>query len=528
MACLVLRNSSDWWYGRYRIDGKEYVKNLHIKVRGSRPDTLSGTGSPQFENSRGQAEHALEALLTNVNSGKSNEELAQAVYEARTGGRRVKTYRIDDLAQLWVNIPRPRPPSEKHKQLCLSWLNAFTAYSKEHFPSVKKIDHLSPQQAKVYLDHQKERGIAAKTYNDILWVLKTVFKRAGSDVFEEFKAVPMETVNRKPYSPDELKAIFEAAESDEFVRPIIITAACTAMRRGDCCQLKWDSVDLAEGFITVKTSKTGATVDIPLFPMLFNEISARQNNRSEYVFPEQAQQYQNNPGMLTDRLRKVLARAGFRDHDTKTIRAIDNFDPAILKSKVKAHIRTLRNERKRDRMKRLFDEYASGLRMCKAAEKAGISQSTASVYLNELESATRTAFIRGKPRTNSEYLQPKRGNVHEERKTGLLRASIRDFHSFRTTWITIALSGGIPFELVQKVTGHATADVVMKHYFKPQRAQLKTAMQKALPGLLTSTSVAFTPSEKAIKILERANQKNWQKMVTEAVRILRGHGEAKI
>lgn len=525
MACLVLRKSSDWWYGRYRIDGKEYVKNLQVGIRGKRPDKLTETGSLQFEHSRGEAQNALDNLLDVMESGKSTEELAQAVYQARTGGRRVKTYLIDDLQDIWRDMPRKRTSSTKHLELCLSWLKVFMDYAATNFPTVKKLDHLSLHQAKTYLKHQKDRGIAAKTYNDILWVLKAVFRRAGSNVFDEFKSMPVETVNRKPYSPDELKAVFEAAESDEFIRPIIIMAACTAMRRGDCCLLKWDSVDLEEGYITVKTSKTGATVDIPIFPMLYDEIATRQGNRSEYVFLEQAKQYKRNPGMLTDRLRKVLSLAGFRDHDVKTIRVIDDFDPAKLKRKVTGHIKTVRNERKRDRMQRLFDSYSSGLRMCEAAEKVGISLSTASGYLNELEAVTGIAFIRGKPRKNVGHLPPKRGNVHAERETGLLRASIRDFHSFRTTWVTIALSGGIPFELVQKVTGHTTASVVMKHYFKPHRAQLKRAIQRSMPNMLAAGAV--TPIEKATDVLRKANTKNWEATIGKALEILEGMSDQR-
>ena len=49
------------------------------------------------------------------------------------------------------------------------------------------------------------------------------------------------------------------------------------------------------------------------------------------------------------------------------------------------------------------------------------------------------------------------------------RASVRDFHSFRVTWVTLALTAGVPVELVQKVTGHKTVEVVLKHYFQPGR-----------------------------------------------------------
>ena len=79
-----------------------------------------------------------------------------------------------------------------------------------------------------------------------------------------------------------------------------------------------------------------------------------------------------------------------------------------------------------------------------------------------------------------------RGEIHVERKEGLRRASIRDFYSFRVTWVTLALTAGVPLELVQKVTGHKTAEIVLKHYFQPGREAFRQASQMAMPKLLTN------------------------------------------
>jgi integrase len=92
-------------------------------------------------------------------------------------------------------------------------------------------------------------------------------------------------VFRKPFAPDELRAILEAARKDEFLRPIVITGMCTAMRRGDCCLLEWKDVDLERNFISVKTAKTGQTVAIPIFPLLQEELRSRKGKRAGYVFP---------------------------------------------------------------------------------------------------------------------------------------------------------------------------------------------------------------------------------------------------
>ena len=55
-----------------------------------------------------------------------------------------------------------------------------------------------------------------------------------------------------------------------------------------------------------------------------------------------------------------------------------------------------------------------------------------------------------------------------------LRGALVDMgcvHSFRVTWITLALAAGVPLELVQRVTGHRTVEVVMKHYFRQGRGR---------------------------------------------------------
>ncbi len=80
-------------------------------------------------------------------------------------------------------------------------------------------------------------------WNDTLKLLRATCKYllpAGS--INPFSGVPTretETIFRKSFTPEELKAIVDAARDDDFTRPILITGICTAMRRGDCCLLKW-------------------------------------------------------------------------------------------------------------------------------------------------------------------------------------------------------------------------------------------------------------------------------------------------
>jgi integrase len=76
-------------------------------------------------------------------------------------------------------------------------------------------------------------------------------------------------------------------------------------------------------------------------------------------------------------------------------------------------------------------------------------------------------------------------NTHIANENASQRSSLKDFHSLRTTWITMALSAGVPMELVRRVTGHSTVEVVLKHYFRPGREAFRNALETAMPKMLT-------------------------------------------
>jgi integrase len=156
--------------------------------------------------------------------------------------------------------------------------------------------------------------------------------------------------------------------------------------------------------VTVKTAKTGETVQIPIFPLLRSVLEkalAKPAPRPPfYVFPELEAHYRINPDHLTDRVRRVMKAAGF-------------FNPK-----------------------------------------------------------------------DDETQPPSRGAVQQEREHGLRKASLRDFHSLRVTWVTLALTAGVPLEIVQKVTGHRTTAIVLKHYFQPGREEFRRTLAGRLPALL--------------------------------------------
>lgn len=412
MALELRHGKSKWWYGRVKVNGRRFAKNLGVEVRGCIPLSLADQGDIAFERSRAKAQAALEKLQLDLKKRSTAEELVQTIHEIRTGAR-MTSIALDDIEARWKALPRRRPLSESYVAQAQSWIKRFVRFVKRANCAARDMAQVQSAVGRAFFKAEEERGVTAKTYNNTLIFLRAVFhalrKEAGlaENPFDGIPTKDGETVFRKPFTHEQLSVIEEKAKADPFVYPLVVTGMCTAMRRGDCCTLLRECVDLPGGFITVKTSKTGEYVQIPIFPLLRGVLEKAFAEPSpcapHYVFSKLAAHYLINPDHLTDRVRRVMRAAGF-------------FDPADAKS-------------------------------------------------DEERNATC-------------------GEVRRTRKTGLRKASVRDFHSFRVTWVTLALSAGVPLEIVQKVTGHRTASIVMKHYFQPGREDFRRTLAGKMPALL--------------------------------------------
>lgn len=310
----------------------------------------------------------------------------------------------------WRDLPRRRPAAPRYLLQGERIIQRFVGFVQDQFPDIRGMGHVTQGIAREFMREEERRGVSAKTYNNNLVLLRSCFTKVGKEIglrdnpFANIPPRDEETILRQPYSEEELAAILEAAKGDPFIYPIIVTAACTAMRRGDCCLLEKSAVDLDTDFLRVKTAKTGEWVEIPIFPMLRQVLlNAGTNDASPYMFPQQAAQYLKNPDRITEMAGRVLRKAGFTNSGELS------------------------------------------------ADDHGQS----------------------------------RGPLRGPRQVGVRRASLRDFHSFRVTWVTLALVAGVPIEVVKKVTGHRTVEVVMKHYFRPGREEMRQTLKSRMPAVLT-------------------------------------------
>jgi hypothetical protein len=165
-------------------------------------------------------------------------------------------------------------------------------------------------------------------------------------------------------------------------------------------------------------------------------------------------------------------------------------------------------EAKRVRMKAVFTLYVGGKGLPTVARDLGLSKSTVSLQLHEIEDMIGATVLRRLP-PPAPLPAVIRGSTQTERGAGgTQRRSVRGWHSFRVGFVTRALAAGMPEELVRRVTGHTAVDVVREHYFAPGREEFQREFEKAMPKLLLNG--AKSRDEQMREIIERVTPRTWK------------------
>ncbi len=514
------------WFGAYELNGKRRVVTL-CRWQGTPPATgkTGDNGDPAFESSRQSAKEQLTQIVEGEKSEGDREQLVQRIHRHRYG-HKVEAVPLATLAKQWQ--PRKKTAKTFHAENCRRVIQRFVDFMHGHAPEVKELGAVEGEHVRKFFEHREAEHIAPKTYNTELVLLRGLVRNlepyAGAyrDFLKTAPARDEDTVHREPFTPDELADVLTAAEEDPLIRNLIVTAVCTAMRRGDVSRLQWRNVDLRQGFVTVKTSKTGETVEIPILPLLREVlITAKGDTKpapADYVFPEAANLITASPDAIDRRLRQVLQRAGFVDtataeriHKAEDGRAaLPTLTPETVRRRGLAAIaKATMTEQRRGRMKGILTRYMDGETVPQIAAEMQLARGLISTRLADVERMIGAQVIR-RPALPAII----RGSTIAEASADaprIRRGSLKGWHSFRTTWITLALSAGVPMELVCRVTGHQTTDVVLKHYFRPGREQFKKALAKAMPKLLMNGARAKTWQDDALDILRATKAATWKR-----------------
>lgn len=507
-----------YWFGRWK-DGSGKRETSLGKWRGVPPKKGEKHGDAEFEASRGEALATLKRLTEEGKSKAEQTVLLTKIYKARYGGEDLHTLKLTDLISKYDALPKKEDISEERVRRVHNIIKKFLKWMKGKYPAVKDVGALTTAHFKGFLDSVWDEGFSARSWNDHLAILRSVFSKMDvqSAGYRDYlsklpkKKEDSATVHRRPFDADELTAIYDAAQRiDPDLYPIIVTAACTALRRGDICKMEWSAVDLKEGFVKVKTSKTGVDVEIPIFPRLkavLDEAYKTKNPASTHIFPKIYTIYCRDADSLNRRLNKVLIEAGFskpkngngKKNDYK-YEKIEDFEIALERLE-EGMIRKKWLAKKKEKARKILELHYEGLTGKDIAQKLEIAKSLVSWYYNDIENVAKIALISAPKSIDGE--KSILANIKEDEQR-LHRGSLCGWHSFRTTFCTLALENGVAMDTLRAITGHKQAEIVLKHYDRRGRDARRKAMMEAMPIAITGQEGSVDAEEEE----ERANIAN--------------------
>lgn len=529
------------WYGVYTVrKGKRGVRkviNLNVPWAGNPPESgsLRDNGDPAFERSRERAEAALAAYQDEARRKGRAEHLTERLIESKTG-RSVEYARIEDLATRWRSLGREDgPPSEAYLLGCDAKFERFRAFMAERNPAATYLYEVTADDVSAFSAACRSE-LAPATAKDCWGLLKKAFTHflpTGAvnpfqSVIKRSKAGETGVVHRRPFKPRELAALLNAAREDGFMHPLVVCAACTGMRRGDVCNLKWSAVDLARGMLAVKTHKNDKLVQIPIFPPLraVLEAARRTTKGKGLVWPAAVAMLRDNPDGLTWRFKRLVARAlGGVVNDAPAMPAAPAAE--IVSKGAAAILANIEDGGRRERMMDELRRYCAGQGIRTIEKDLGVARTNVSNDLHAVEKWTGLKIMRGL-KAGPGIKSVVKSLTRVERATGKRAASLLDWHALRATWITIALNAGVKMELVRRVTGHATTAVVLEHYYHPDQEDFREALAGALPAVLTGKpapkSKRLTAVDELAELAEKvrageATEADWKRLRLVAAKV---------
>lgn len=310
---LVKRGKRGNYSLRVFIEGEEYWRS---------------TKTPNLREANKRAEAIVETLKSTevvsrreASVHKVTTELAEAAVKKATG-KTAKKIPLDSAHTAWEELQDDYLDLQQAtRDYHVTMFDRFTEWVEEENPGIKNIDEVTPELAKTYANYLTGTKVTAKTFNEHIQHLSSVFATLDSIHFLPYRnPFDKKIVKRKkkteeaveghvPVDPDDINDIVaQAAEYGEDYRDLFIIGANTGLRLKDACLLKWGDVE--KDFIDVKlykTARTGNRARIPISSTLHKILNKRKHGRkADYVLPDVAKNYNYCPSTVRKKTKKVF------------------------------------------------------------------------------------------------------------------------------------------------------------------------------------------------------------------------------
>lgn len=273
---LYKRGKKGFYYLQYYINGKEHREALRDE---------HGEPITKKEAARIVADRILAPLRFRDEAQKRRtlaNELATLEWKAEAAAADLKN-RTATLANAWEiylkcpNCPDTltrygmEPPVNSRAYIAKMYYKSFMNWMKNNYPGINLLSEVSEEIALEYLASLKEKhGDSGYVINIKIQVIKKLYSVLLEDEkitmkhnpFHRIKSVRNTQVSKEALTIDEVKRLIDAAKDPE-LRLLVIIGFCTGLRRGDCCTLQWDEVDLDHRIISRLPNKMRNRVQNP-------------------------------------------------------------------------------------------------------------------------------------------------------------------------------------------------------------------------------------------------------------------------
>ena len=155
-----------------------------------------------------------------------------------------------------------------------------------------KLSDVAPLLIEEYISERKSTGLKNSSINRELSCLRKIFNvaidwdHAADNPVRKVKFLSEnDSFRERVLRENEEVRLLEACSPH--IKPIVMVALHTGMRKGEVLKLRWENITFEAGEIRITESKSGKGRFVPMNSVVFNLLLAlkSRNGESEYVFP---------------------------------------------------------------------------------------------------------------------------------------------------------------------------------------------------------------------------------------------------
>lgn len=306
--------------------GSDYYMADYTAADGSRRRVSTKKSDP------GEAKQFLASLLAaeklareeRLTEARARELIAEIV--ERTTGESLNFFTVRSWFEDWIagkTLSKTDSTAARYAQAARCFVDFLGPKADKHLETLRTADIAR------FFKEERSKGKSLTTVELSLKVVKSVLSAATrlavlkvnpADGFEMPKE-ESDSVEREVFSPEEVKRLIDAADSDDW-KNVIRLSYFTGMRLGDCVNLTWGNVDLANRVIEFIQRKTAGRarvggkgpkrVAVPLHGELeaaLSKLEGADGSPKAFVFPSLAGKTSAGRSGLSMAFSRIMERA---------------------------------------------------------------------------------------------------------------------------------------------------------------------------------------------------------------------------